>query len=149
MHKRFKTITSEVFSQSFLKFLIVGAVNTFVDAGVFNAVLLLAVINPFELELIAGKSLGFIVASLNSYYLNARWTFNTSRVLTRRTYLLFMCVSVVGLLLNVAAAYSLYYVGHIFLPLHPLIVANIAFVGATLASLLWNYIGYKKFVFSV
>jgi putative flippase GtrA len=148
MHERFKKIIKQVVSQSFLTFLIVGVINTLIDALIFNAVLVLLVANSFEMELIAAKSLGFIAASTNSYFLNARWTFKSSKALTKRNYLVFLCVSAGGLLVNVIAAYAIYFSVHTFLPLHQGIAANIAFAGATFASLLWNYVGYKKFVFT-
>jgi putative flippase GtrA len=149
MLERSRTAAKRIFSQSFLRFLLVGVVNTFIDALVFNAVLLFAVFGSFETELVAAKSLGFIAATVNSYYLNARWTFKTAGPLTKRNYLRFLCVSIFGLLLNVLAAYLVYYIGNMLIPLHPFAIANIALVGATVASLLWNYLGYKKFVFSL
>lgn len=148
MLEKIKTQLRSMVSHSFFRFVIVGCINTGVDILVFNAVLFLLVFDLFENELIIAKVLSFIIASANSFVLNAIWTFGSVQSLNKKNYGIFLCISIVGALLNVSVAYWIYIAGtHVF-PFQDVAIANIALVGAVVASLLWNYFGYKKFVFS-
>ena len=99
---------SETFIQ-FCKFCLVGVSNTAVDWIVFY-ILTLFVITQTELEPLV-KSLAFLVAMLNSYFWNSKWTFRNEhkdkigdgkdRGATKEIFIKFFFVSISGWAINV------------------------------------------------
>lgn len=146
MPARINTYIRRWASKSFFRFLVVGIGNTLVDFAIFNGVLFFLTLSSFETELIAAKTIGFIGATINSYYFNARWTFSAPAGYSIRQYGLFLMVSVIGAAINVAVAYAVFLLCKPYIQSYP-ILANVAFLAAVAASLMWNYIGYKKIVF--
>lgn len=142
-----------VLSTRFLRFIFVGGVNTLIDLGTFNLVLFLLVLHSFETELAIAKVSGFFIASLNSYILNARFTFKKgfhkgdSKLSVLKRYALFISVSLIGVCINIAVMFLFYKVLITSVPVHKVLVANMATLGATGISLIWNFLAYRKFVF--
>lgn len=137
----------------FLKFGVVGALNTLVDLGVFN--LLIFLFGLVHGPLFVGfKAISFVVAVTNSYFMNKHLVFNTRGALNftekgrGAEFSLFLIVSVVGLLLNVLVSYVVFMAGKTLAPeVSYYLFAN---TGAILGSgvvMLWNFLGYKFFVF--
>jgi putative flippase GtrA len=130
-----------------MKFIVVGCVNTLVDAAVFNAFLFLMP-HPLPASAVpAAKAAGFLCANIFSYVFNSLWTFKEGKLGMKR-YGSFVLVSVVGLCINVAAA-SMLFAALSSAGYAQLLSANAAFFGATLVSFGCTYIGYKKIVFRV
>lgn len=137
----------------FLKFGVVGVLNTLVDLGVFNLLIFLFGLVHGPLFAVF-KTISFVVAVVNSYFMNKHLVFNTQRTLTltekgkSTEFSLFLIVSIVGLLLNVLVSYAVFATGKMLAPeTSYYLFANL---GALLGSgvvMLWNFLGYKFFVF--
>ena len=56
------------------KFLLVGALNTFIDLGVLNMLIWISGIAAGAWYIVF-KSISFLVATVNSYFWNKHWTF--------------------------------------------------------------------------
>ncbi|PIR04893.1 MAG: hypothetical protein COV57_02010 [Candidatus Liptonbacteria bacterium CG11_big_fil_rev_8_21_14_0_20_35_14] len=146
----------------FFKFAIVGGINTLVD---FTVLYLLI----FSTGITGGmgyslfKGISFLVAVGNSYLLNKSWTFRDRSKKNSKEAIDFLFVSVIGLLINVGIA-SLVVNG--INPLEIVIIplastlgfievfmsveqiwAGVGGLTATAVSLIWNFFGYKIFVF--
>lgn len=118
-----------------LRFLVVGASNTLIDACLY---LLLTRLLGFGSLPALAKAISYSAGVLNSFYWNRSWTFR-SRASARTSLLPFLLVNLASVLLNSAAM-------SIGLALH--LPEPAAFVLATSASLIWNFIWSKR-VFSV
>lgn len=130
------------------KFILVGILNTLVDIGVFN--ILAAFFGATTLFLFSVfKMLSFIVAVLNSYLFNRTWVFEPSQ--NSGTFFgemsSFFAISVGGLAINISSFLIFSTILSIILDV-PLIVINTsAALFASVASLSWNFLGYKFWVF--
>ena len=135
------------------KFSLVGALNTFVDLGVLNLLIIISNV-AVGFTFLAFKGASFIVAVINSYFWNKFWTFKSQAVATaepnKKTgveFIQFLVVSVIGLFINVGIAGL---VVNIVGPLGGLDIrvwANVGAITATAAALIWNFLGYKYLVF--
>lgn len=130
------------------KFIIVGVINTGIDFAVLNLLMLTTGYNH-GLYFSLFKTVSFIVAVTNSYLMNKFWTFNrqsqTSHLGTQISQ--FLMVSLVGLAINVGIASFV-----VNIVPRPAFVsgnlwANLGTLAATGGALIWNFIGYKVFVF--
>lgn len=135
------------------KFSLVGALNTFVDLGVLNLLIIISNV-AVGFTFLAFKGASFIVAVINSYFWNKFWTFKSQEAATaepnKKTgveFIQFLVVSVIGLFINVGIAGL---VVNIVGPLGGLDIrvwANVGAITATAAALIWNFLGYKYLVF--
>lgn len=122
-------------SAMFFRFGAVGLMNTTVDFAIFISLVRFA-----EVPVIWANAIAFSVAVSNSFLLNQHWTFKKILrfdLLLLKSYLLFVVVSGVGMILGTLAIYYLD-------PYMPLEFAKIASISI---SLTWNYIGSRYFVF--
>ena len=128
------------------KFVLVGALNTFIDLGVLNFLI-------FTSGIVSGlfysifKGISFTIASTNSYFWNKFWTFESKKAVERREFSQFFLISIVGLLINVSVASLIVNIIGPQFGLSPEIWANIGAIGATFAGMTWNFLGYKFWVF--
>jgi putative flippase GtrA len=131
------------------RFIIVGVINTFVDLGVLNLLIQVTHTGEKGVHFMLIKTTSFMVAVMNSYFLNRSWTF---RATGRQKSLVrsgsqFLIVSLIGAVVNVGTAS---YVATFIVPLagmEKLWPSAAALVG-TLGSFVWNFIGYKYIVFT-
>lgn len=131
------------------RFVLVGIINTVVDLGVLNLLIQLTHTGQRGFDFMLIKTTSFMVAVMNSYYLNRSWTF---RATGRHKSLVrsgsqFLIVSLVGAVVNVGTAS---YVATFVPPitgLEKLWPSAAALVG-TAGSFIWNFIGYKYIVFT-
>ncbi len=144
-------ITSEVLSRwvslfrQLGRFTIVGVLNTIVDFAVFNLLINYAQIAEGTLANVF-KGMSFMVAVVNSYYWNKYWTFETKGK-TKREFLEFLVVSLIGFSLNVGVFHV---VVNMIGPSGGIRLETWANLGAllgTLIGLVWNFMGYKLIVF--
>lgn len=133
----------------YLRFGVVGVLNTGVDFIVLNA-LLLALGAYAATHFAEMKAISFVAAVVNSYLLNRYWVFGSKAAHAgevAREGGKFLVVSVAGFLLNVASSS---FVFTLLLELgifdHRL-AANVSAMFGTLVVLFWNFAGYKFFVF--
>jgi putative flippase GtrA len=129
-----------------VRFGVVGVLNTLIDFAVLN--LLLALFGVTKgWPLVLCNAAAFLTASLNSYFLNKKWTFAQKGRASLRQYLAFLALAAGGLLINSLVLYLL--ATGITPPpwLTPTLWVNVAKVGATGASLVWNYLACRYVVF--
>lgn len=130
----------------FSKFASVGALNFFLDIGILN--LLMGLSGAYTGVLFtAFKTLASIVAALNSFLWNKYWTFGTRGRPTIKETVEFYGVSIVGGIINIAVASFIVNGAQRPETISAPLWANIATVVAICASFLWNFLGYKNFVF--
>ncbi|MBN2197784.1 GtrA family protein [Candidatus Wolfebacteria bacterium] len=128
------------------KFAAVGALNTFLDLGVLNGLILLSGIAA-GLWFSVFKAISFILANINSYFWNKHWTFGSSQKANIKEFGQFLIVSLIGLGINIGIASFIVNIIGPFKNFSPELWANIGALFATIASLFWNFIGYKLIVF--
>ena len=129
MYKYFRT---EVIIQ-FIKFCIVGFINTCIDIGIYFVLTRYA-----HLPILLANTISFSTAVVNSYFLNKLWTFNDKGKANPRQFVKFLGVSIIGLGINDAVVVILVKFGLFDL---------FAKVGAVGISLVWNFIANKFFTF--
>lgn len=130
-----------------VRFGVVGVLNTLIDFAVLNLLLVLFGVTT-EWPLVLCNAVAFLTASLNSYWLNKKWTFAQKGRATLRQYLVFLALAGSGLLINSLVLYLL--VTGLTRPswLSPILWINVAKAAATVASLVWNYLACRYVVFA-
>lgn len=131
----------------FLRFAVVGFVNTVVNFLVLNLLSYLTHIQSGP-SVVFLSLIAFAVAMVNSYFLNDYWVFkDMSHGEGGRKFTLFLTVSVVGAGINSAVVYVVTTFVHPMFGFSSAVWLNIANLIATCVALLWNFFGYKIFVF--
>lgn len=125
------------------KFGLVGVLNTAIDFGILNYLSVFAGVTS-GVGLIPIKAVSFSIALVNSYFWNKGWVFEGKK---KANPVSFAIVSALGIVINVGTVYVL--TTAIGAPgnMSPSLWLNIANVGATALSMVWNYLGYKLVVF--
>lgn len=120
-----------------LRFGVVGMVNTLIDFGVLNALLLMSGRTDDE-GLLLCNAVAFLCANLNSYFANRTWTFSGHTEASLAEFCSFLCIAFFGLLFNSLVLWLL------TSGLPPsLLTINLAKAGATGVSMIWNFCGYR------
>jgi putative flippase GtrA len=128
------------------KFGAVGAFNTFLDWGILN--LLIALTGIFAgIGYIIFKGISFLAANVSSYYWNKYWTFNSKENTSAAEFGKFFVISLIGMIVNVIIASVVVNVIGPKGGLDPKKWANVGAAAATIISLVWNFVGYKLWVF--
>jgi len=128
------------------KFILVGGLNFLIDISVLSLLIFSTGITSGLLQ--SGfKAISFVVAVFNSFFWNKYWTFSYNKNKeVFKEFPQFLTVSTIGLLINV-------FVDYIFVNKIPVFVvdlkswAQLGAVIASIAALIWNYLGYKFIVF--
>ena len=129
------------------KFLLVGALNTFVDWGVLSLLMGIGGIYAGTGYSIF-KGISFTVAVINSYFWNKFWTFGKRETKEAgKEFAQFFVVSVIGFLVNVGIASLVVNVIGPQFGWSEKIWAYVGAISATLIAMTWNFLGYKFFVF--
>lgn len=137
--------------KQFSKFIIVGGVNTGIDFLVLNILMFMTHINSGPMLFVL-NCISFSVAVVNSYYMNRRWTFKEAAAglgekKATVQFSQFFVVSVIGIILNGTVLTGITSAITAPFGIGPQLWANVAKLFATGVSLVWNFIGYKLFVF--
>lgn len=129
------------------KFLLVGILNTLIDLGVLNFLILITGVTS-GLNFSFFKGISFLVAVVNSYFWNKFWTFE-KREITKapEEFAQFFTVALIGLGINVGVASLVVNVIGPQFGLSEKIWANIGAITATFIGMTWNFLGYKFIVF--
>ncbi len=134
-------------AQQFAKFLLVGGLNFLIDLAVLNALIAFSGVSQGTIA-VGFKGASFVVAVISSFFWNKFWTFRASSLEhAGAQFAQFITVSVIGLLIN-AGVFSL--LNDALGPragIPPQTWASVAALGAAAVGLLWNFAGYKFFVF--
>lgn len=137
--------TMKIFSfKKLVSFSIIGVLNTSIDFLILNFLIFAFSLNePWQYSLY--KGVAFLVACINSYFLNAHFTFNvgTGGV---RSFGLFFLVTTLGMILNVGTA-TIIFAFFNNTQFSAILVANGAALVATVLSMIWNYVFYHYIVF--
>lgn len=131
----------------FAKFAAVGTLNSFVDFGVLN--LLIAVFGAAAgLPFTAFKSVSFLAATTNSYFWNKHWTFHATNQSNAGEVASFYGIAIAGGIINVGVASLV--VNGMGAPegVSLALWANVGALAGIFSALLWNFVGYKYFVFT-
>src|SRR3989344_8915316 len=129
------------FVYQFGKFFVVGLLNTFLDLGVLNLLILFTNITH-GIYFSFFKAVSFVCAVVNSYFWNKYWTFQK-----QGSFALFFLVVLGSALLNVGwASYMVDYIGA---PngILPKMWDNIAALSSVFLVMTWNFLGMKYIVF--
>ncbi len=119
--------------RKFVKFGLVGVVNTVIDLGLF--VLLQRVLHvPY----LIANIFAFAAAATNSYVLNRRWTFRSTAPDWHREITQFFAVTLSAFLANEGLLYLL--VAHVHLP--PVVAKLLAVV-----TVAWNFLANRLWTF--
>lgn len=131
----------------FIKFAETGGLNTFVDLGVLNLLILITGLSAGIYYSIF-KGISFVSAIINSYFWNKHWVFESKAKgqSQEKEFAKFAIVSVGGFVVNVAAATLIVSLAKNS-TMSPKIVANIAAAIAFILTMAWNFLGYKLVVF--
>ncbi len=125
----------------FGKFFVVGGLNTFMDLGILNFLILVSDIT-MGVWFSVFKAISFVITVVNSFFWNKYWTFQKSG-----NFFLFFLVVLGSFLLNVGiASFMVNVIGH---PANipPKLWDNIAALSSLLLVLTWNFLGMKYVVF--
>lgn len=133
----------------FAKFAAVGTLNSFIDLGVFNLETVLYGTSNIGLILFATfKAISFLCGTTNSFFWNKFWTFSSKEKAKVGQVAWFYGIAIAGWILNVGIATLVKSFGptgsESAIKLWVNIVSPLCGIAA---SFIWNYIGYKYFVF--
>jgi len=120
--------------KQFIKFALVGVLNTLIDFGVYYLLTRYA-----GLFYIYANIISVTLAITNSYILNRTWTFVSKNKNIGKEVLKFWIVSIIGLILNTLILKALIYFGPSDL---------IAKACASIIVLIWNFLANKYWTFS-
>lgn len=129
------------------KFVLVGALNTFVDLGVLNLLMFVFSVSIGWLYSIF-KAISFTCSVVHSYFWNKFWTYGKKETGVEAKELgKFFLIAGIGFILNVGiASFVVNIIGPQF-GLSLKIWANIGAIIATVCVFMWNFLGYKFLVF--
>lgn len=128
----------------FAKFSIIGSLNFLVDIIILNS---LSYITGFNKGFFAAvfSAISFLIANINSYYFNRKWTFKDNSENSR--YKVFLTVSIIGVFINVIVVYG--FTEYLSQPyFSDTVWMNISKIIATGLVVFFNYFSYKKYVFN-
>ena len=129
-----------------IKFVLVGILNTAIDFGVLNLLILITGITG-GWAIAPLNAISFLCAATNSYLWNKFWTFKAKGGVAGKEFSQFLIISLIGIGINtgiVVAGTSL--VSPLF-GLSSKVWVNLIKVLATGVSMVWNFLGYKFIVF--
>lgn len=142
-------VSSKVKAQwfkQFVKFAIIGFLNTTIDFGILNLISLKFHIYSGA-KIIGVNPVSFIVAGTNSFLCNKYFTFNEKTKVEINEVLRFLFITLTGLFINTGIVFlATNYIK--FNGLSEAQILNLGKAFATSISLFWNFFGMKIFVFN-
>lgn len=127
----------------FGKFALVGVLNTAIDFGVLNILIILTGVTSGT-SIIPIKAFAFSSAVLNSYFWNKRWVFAGQG---HGNFVIFFIVTAVGIAVNSFVVFIITTYIPMIIVSDRVLWANMANVVATGVSMVWNFMGYRLVVF--
>ncbi len=132
--------------RQFSKFVVIGFMNTGIDFAILNLLMWRTGIYQGK-WIILLNIISFSIAVSNSYFWNKYWTFKDRDEVEAKEFSQFVIVTLIGVAINTSIVYGVTTLVPPMFGLGPELWANLAKVAATGISLIWNFIGYKFFVF--
>ncbi len=132
--------------RQFAEFLLVGLSNAIVDLGILNLLLLLAPPHSSGM-LVLENTIAVVLAILNSYLWNSRWTFRPYVTHEMRQRVLFVAQALLNVAINDLVLLGLTHVlgpGHGF---SYLVTSNLAKLGAMFLASLTSFLLLRSVVF--
>jgi putative flippase GtrA len=130
----------------FIRFAFVGGINTLIDLGVLN-ILIALFGNVTSGRYLVFKTISFLCAVVNSFFMNKLFTFKEKDMVTKKETYRFAVVTVIGFLINVGIPFGLFTLLHGRVPISDSVLANVCALIGVVISTLFNFVGYKFFVF--
>ena len=129
------------------KHLLIGAFATIFDLKLFEWLIWVAGI-VFLVNPLVAKGVSFIAATFIKYWGNKYWAFERHENANMRQELTqFFLITIIGLIIDVAVFYgAIKFLGP-FIPFSPILWTKLAVIMAALVAAIWNFLGYKFFVF--
>jgi len=135
-----------VLSIQFIKFLLVGVLNTGIDFGVLNLLMFsTGITSGFYYSVF--KAISFTCGVTNSYIWNKRWTFKKGKNLEKKEFSKFFTISLIAFGVNIGVASILVNIVGPIGGISPYVWANISALAAAGFTTLINFFGYKYLVF--
>ncbi len=131
----------------FVKFAITGIFNTAVDLATLNLLVALFSAGRNSELFFLYKTISFTVAVINSYFFNKYWVFRSGRQDVSHEFSLFVSISTVGLLCNVSVSSLVFHAVANWYGIPYALAVNIGALAGTGAVMVWNFNGYRFFVF--
>ena len=131
----------------FGKFVLTGGFNFLLDITILNFFIFTTGITD-GLPQTGFKSVSFIFGVVSSYLLNRYWTFSIGlKKNTRKEIYQFLVVTLTSFVLNISIDYFFVNMVGSFWNMNPALWAQFSAVLASAIAMIWNFIGYKFFVF--
>ncbi|MBZ9569619.1 GtrA family protein [Patescibacteria group bacterium] len=129
------------------RFLLVGALNTFIDLGVLNFLMWIFGIAA-GVSYSVFKGISFLAATVNSYFWNKYWTFEKKeRKPGPKEFIKFLIITTIGFLINVGIASLVVNIIGPKFGITEVTWGNIGAFAAVFVAWIWNFIGVKFIVF--
>jgi len=138
-------LTKKLIKQ-FSRFVVIGFMNTGLDFLVLNLLMWWTSIYSGK-WIILLNVISFSVAVTNSYFWNKYWTFKDRDEVEVKEISQYLVVTIIGAGINTGIVFLITTFIQPIFGLSPELWANLAKAAATGVSLVWNFIGYKFFVF--
>lgn len=137
------------FISQLARFVLVGALNTFIDFGVIGFLLWTSSIEAAKAVGVYAffKFLSFSIAATNSYFWNKSWTFGKKGKAEGKEFAGFYLITGVGALINVGIAILIVKLLSGSGMSSSLVDGLIAPFAGVLCGFVWNFVGYKFFIF--
>ena len=132
--------------RQFVKFCLVGGLNTLVDIVVLNLLIFAFPAGRQGWLYSLFKAISFLCAATNSYLVNRRFTFDTKTIISTMQVTEFLFISGVGLAINVGVATTV----ATFVTPPAFLLAywpTIAAISGVPVGLVWDFVGYRYIVF--
>lgn len=130
----------------FGKFACVGVLNTLINLGVMNLLMLLTGIKE-GIGYSGFVAIAFVIASTNSYFWNKFWSFQSTTSVSGNEYTKFLLFTFVGMLINTGVASLIVNVIGAPESISAGLWANIGGLFGTAASFMWNFLSYRLVIF--
>jgi len=132
--------------EQFGKFAAVGTLNTLIDLGILNALMIgTGIVSGVGFS--AFKAISFVGGTTNSYFWNKFWTFQNTLPVSLSQYVRFLLFTLVGTGINVGVASVLVNVVGAPSGISATLWANIGAIIAVFVAMMWNFVSYRKIVF--
>lgn len=121
--------------RQFVKFCMVGVLNTMVSFGVYAMLTRYALLDP-----LAANAIAFVIAVTISFILNKMWTFSDMSATYVRQYYRFFVISGIGLVISELIIFTLHKMFHVF--------DITAFIISVVVVMFWNFGANKSWTFN-
>ncbi len=131
----------------FAKYGAAGALSAFIDLGILNLFSLIFKIYSGPAILVF-NAISFLVATTNAYFWNKFWAFKKDGDRPNvKEYAKFICVTLTGLAINTAIVFFMTTVVGAPEGVSEPVWENVAKFSAVIPNVMWNFVGYKFFIF--